>query len=146
MPGHNCRWRLASSLLIATVVLGGCASDDGPLLLGAGERESAVGDWDKVDASVAVGVSKVEMAVVSQRDSAPNERVYELVTSTDEPARLTVRRTDGAGAAARASGPQVIDLFAQVGRFGNAEREKALIRAVRARLGDLAGVDFAPIR
>jgi hypothetical protein len=105
------------------------------------------GDWDDLDAAVEVAASKVEMSVLSSTDPSSNPRVFRLVTVTDEPGRLTVRRsppTRPPGASPPA--PELFQVEASVGRFGDPQREQALIDAFRRRLEALAGVDFAPLK
>lgn len=141
--------RRASMVLGACGVLAGCAADRS-VPAGVPAEEGGVlvnGDWDDVDAAVEAAVSKVQMTVVSSDDGeGSGPWVYQLVTITDEPARLVVRRPPGSAAPARVRGTETLQIEASVGRFGNPRQERALIAALRERLGDLAGVDFAPIR
>jgi hypothetical protein len=99
-----------------------------------------VADWDDVDAAVEVALHHVQMAKDHEEVSPDElERRYYLVTITDEPALLTLRRKD------IEDGPQMIMLEASVGRFGDPGREAGLVRAVRHRLKALAGVTHAPV-
>jgi hypothetical protein len=45
-----------------------------------------------------------------------------------------------------AAGPEPITISVRVGRWGDSAREEELLKAIRARLNDLKGVDWAPIR
>lgn len=146
------KFRRAGGAAVLMLACAGCAPESGGVsFLGEPERAFTTGDWDDVDAAVVDAVSKkgVEMAVVASHDPEAGTRVYELTTVGDEPARLVVRRkVAGVSPGARhgRGAPEAIGLEAWVGRFGDRERERALIAAVRARLGDLSGVDFAPLK
>lgn len=98
-------------------------------------------DWDDLDAALELAVRKVEAAVVVRRDPAPGRAEFEIVTATDEPGILTAT-------AGEAPGPRPIPirLEARVGRFGDRDREGRVLQAWRARLEQLAGVDWAPAR
>lgn len=145
------RRTVGAAVLLLLIV--GCSSDGGnrALFLSEPERALTTGDWDDVDAAVDAAISKkgVEMAVLSSRDEEGGTRVYELTTIGDEPARLVVHRKLNESATGVRHGrgaPEAMSLEAWVGRFGDRDRERALIAEVRARLGDLAGVDYAPLR
>jgi hypothetical protein len=106
---------------------------------GGGSVMSARGDWNDLEASVQLGAGQAEMAVVSRLTAEDDPRAndvvsWELVAVTDEPVRVTIRRGSG----------DQLTLEAQVGRFGNAAREKDLLRAVARRLEQLRGVEWAP--
>ena len=96
--------------------------------------------------AIAAAASKVEMTVSSRCDNSLSARVYKLATITDEPAQLIVRRKAGLPPGGTTKASEVLELEATVGLFGDRRQERALIEAVRERLGDLAGVDFAPLR
>lgn len=138
-------WGLAAALVLAGLVGGGCATQE---RLPAPERfeESApvvvVGDWDDVEAAVSAGASQAEMAVVVLTRPTETSIDFELVTITDEPATLKVRLDPESAAKGKAS----IALEARVGRFGDRAWEERLIGRVGRRLGELHGVDVAPIR
>jgi hypothetical protein len=98
-------------------------------------------DWDDVDASVEVALHQVQMALDhEEHDEQDLVRTFYLLTPTDEPATLTVRRDK-----VILDGAQTITLDAHVGRFGDKTRENQLIRAVRYRLKCLVGVTHAPV-
>lgn len=153
LPHHD-RWSVPAAigaLFLGVAVLfgAGCGSTPDTVLLSEPTREVGVGDWDDIPAAVDVAVGKCEMAVVRGPDkSAPDYgavQQYELRTVTDEPARLIIRRRaadNGRGE----TGAVPLEIDAIVGRFGDAARERRLIDAVRRRLSQLVGVDFAPIR
>ena len=90
--------RLATAFIVlATFAAVGCAGDApggsllGRTLLTGPERSAEVhGDWDDVDNAVAVAAAKTEMAVVDQSTDENGDRVYELLTIADEPARIRV--------------------------------------------------------
>jgi len=136
---------LACLLGVAAVCCAGCASDsDGAKFvgpnLGSPQTAKITADWDDVDAAVEVGVPRAEMAVEFSDTPAPDERVFYLRTITAETAKLTIRRTTDA------TEPAEIALEARAGMFGNPAQEKKLLAAVCARLEDLKGVAYAPVR
>jgi hypothetical protein len=103
-------------------------------------RHDVLGSWIDIDPAVNVAMSQVQMAVVTkERDEADLERRYNLVTQTDEPGVLILRRDHPTIQL------QIITLEAHIGRFGDADREDRLVRSVRHRLKSLAGVDHAPV-
>ncbi len=102
----------------------------------------AVADWDDLDAAVEVAATKSELAVVSRREERDGSARIELVSSTDEPALLVARPASGYSAGTR---PILIDLSLGVGRYGDRTRERIFLDAVKSRLEQLAGVDWAPL-
>lgn len=128
----------------------GCSAG-GTSFLAPAERSLATGDWDDVRAAVEAGARAAEMAVVSSSESNDGRtKTYQLVTVTDEPAQVVAQIRGGASmsgatgwGAAGGAGP--IELSASVGRFGDAQRERKLLRAIRQRLEQLSGVDSAPL-
>ncbi len=103
----------------------------------------AVADWDDLDAAVEVAAAKAELAVVSRRDERDGSARVELVSATDEPALLVARPAHGYSPGPR---PILIDLSLGVGRFGDSTRERIFLDAVKSRLEQLAGVDWAPLK
>jgi hypothetical protein len=101
-----------------------------------------VADWDDADPAVEVALHQVQMALV-HKESGPGDqdlvRRYELITQTDEPAELILRRSQVSDK------PQTVTIEAHVGRFGDQARETHLIRAVRHRLKALVGKTHAPV-
>ncbi len=140
---------IGTAIGIASLGLSGCGSagDARPLLLGMGSNATSTGDWDDVSNAVGVAAGKCQMALVESREVGEDEREYELLTVTDEPVRVRVRRAarpaPGRGEPASAERFQI---RADVGRFGDLALERALIDHIKVRLSDLAGVDFAPVR
>ena len=99
-----------------------------------------VANWNDADAAVEVALHQVQMALEHEEISPDElERRYYLVTITDEPAQLTLRRQTVE------PGPQPITFEASVGRFGDPARESRLIRAVRHRMKVLVGKTHAPV-
>lgn len=136
---------------IASSLFGCSSASSGPSFYSRAERVLATGDWNDVAAAVDAGARAAEMAVVNSSTSEDGRtRTFALVTATDEPARLTAT-TKSSEAATRgkpwgaAAGAGPIELSASVGRFGDADRERKLLRAVRQRLERLSGVDSAPL-
>lgn len=63
---------------------------------------------------------------------------FELVTGGDEP--VLVRCW-----AMETGDPREIEVFARVGEFGDAPRERRLLELIGERLGELRGREWAPI-
>lgn len=107
------------------------------------------GEWDDLDAAIEAMCGTTELALVGRvafqlqpaevADLSTRRRGYDLLTSADEPARITF-------AAQETGEPTAMVMTVRVGRFGDASREAAVIEAVRRRLADLEGKDFAPMR
>lgn len=132
---------------LALLLPGACAqsSESLPTLLPDASRVTSRGDANDIDAAVEVAVGRVEMSVVRTIRTSQDPhvlRIYELRAANDEPAVLKVRR---AGITIE-NQPVTLELAASFGRFGNPERERALLDAVTRRLGQLAGVQVAPVR
>ncbi len=91
------------------------------------------------------------MSLVSSTESEDGKsRTFQLVTVGDEPARLVAMtrgsaQTPAAKSWGAAGGAGAIELSASVGRFGDTDRERKLLRAVRRRLEQLSGVDSSPL-
>jgi hypothetical protein len=125
-------------LAIGAIGLAGCTgsvSSHLPLH-GGGTTRAAPGDWDDVQAAVAVAAPAIEFAVVHVQSPTPDRTAFELLSARDEPGVLIVERGPG---------PGELSIRAQIGRFGDPARERALVEAVRRRLGQLRGVDAAPL-
>lgn len=112
--------------------------DDGPI------QRVVRGDWNDAEAAAIAAAVACEMAVL--RASRPTEDLltFSLTTIRDEPAALVLTRMDPADTAEPSNG--LIGLRAKVGRFGDPDRESALMAAVTHRLSQLAGRDSAPRR
>lgn len=133
----------------------------------SGSNARTDADWNDIDAAVAAGASRVEMAVVSAnegptRAGAPGdtrERIFTLKTIRDEPAWVTITKAASAPASADPSpledasatrvagsdGAEALLLRAKVGRFGDRQRETALLQSISRRLTQLKGRDSAPL-
>jgi hypothetical protein len=158
-----------SLLFLATIALAACSSANAPAPLDPGTATVAgdSGDWDDIAAAVGYAAGRNEMALLHAHLDASGpaqRRVFELITIRDEPVIFEVVRSrhdakggQGPGvageppsppdAAAREDGQGVaLTLRCRVGAFGDPKREAAFIRAFERRLGDLEGVDVAPIR
>lgn len=132
--------------LVGIAPAGGCAagrSIEPVKTSGApgGGRETVVtGDWNDVYAAAAVGVPQTEGAITG-RSFEDGREVIRLITIKDRPGTLVAERLG-----ARSDHPQPIRLEVRVGYFGDPETEDRILSAVAARLRDLAGVTWAPIR
>lgn len=133
-------WVLAPTLVGAC--LSGCSSSPSPAstepnpFVGPATTGPASGDWDDARAAAAAAVPAVELAIVHVEEPTPDRLIFELLSARDEPGELVIERRPGSGE---------LDVRARVGRFGDPRRERALVEAVRRRLGQLRGVDVAPL-
>lgn len=87
-------------------------------------------EWDDIDAAVSHAADEHEMGILSVTDEQGGRRVYTLLTMTDTPIRITF--TPAAGADEDGSGE--VEIEAQVGLFGDAQREAAILQTLRDRL------------
>lgn len=105
------------------------------------------GDWNDVEAAARVGTSQCQMAIVRVESPSPERFIFSITTPTDEHGKLTARRRLPADPSLTgAEGPVAIEWNASIGLFGDSTQEKKLLQAVQARLMDLKGVDWAPMR
>ncbi len=123
---------------ISAFLLASCGS--GPTLGGVGGDEpGATGRLSApardLDPAVRFAASRVEMVVESISAADGGDRRYELLTLRDEPAVVEIH-SDAWPDDDRAPAPIAIE--ARVGRFGDADRERALVRAIARRLRDLS--------
>lgn len=101
----------------------------------------ARGDWNDLDAAMEVAASKVESAVVTREDLPGGVSRFTLVTSTDEDGWL---RATALAPITPATLPMRLE--ARFGATGDSARESRLLEALRARLEQLAGKDWAPMQ
>lgn len=134
------------TLILAATFIGGCAMQSpkvdpvqiANVVVDAQEsRIDAPGDADDLGAALAIGLGKLNLAVV---DSAVVEgtTTYKLVDVLDRPAELRVKRL--------ASPPDTFRISAVFTRYRDQERERLLVAAIAQRLAELRGVDIAPAR
>lgn len=123
-------------------LLGGCSGGRAPELgAAAGSTGEAMivparDAWRDMDAAVARATGEQGLAVLSSKENAATgEKRYELVSVADEPGELLARAPEGFIATdaptARVVGVRDAALTCRIGRFGSAERERALMDAVR---------------
>jgi hypothetical protein len=144
--GHICGVVTVVRSLVAISILFivGCAT---PEPIPASERFTAstpvkvVGDFDDIESAVRIGASQSEMAILETRRPSATVYEFDLLTITDEPARLRVEQDAEVG-----SGVASLTLSASVGRFGNRPWEERLIGRIARRLEALHGVDVAPLQ
>lgn len=106
------------------------------------------GDWNDVEAAAVVGLERAECAILRRTENSPTVVAYALRTVLDQDGVLRFTRAapaDGAGSQDRGENID-ITVFCRVGPFGDQEREERILDAVRDRLGELRGVEFAPSR
>lgn len=97
-------------------------------------------DWDDVDAAMIVASQYVEATVTRTTLMSPTHRRYVVTHVSGEAGEVNVTRADAAR-------DEQVDLLAtcRIGRLNEPERDRALLRALAARLAALRGVEFAPL-
>jgi hypothetical protein len=136
--------------LFALLFIGGCSIprpnvdpvQSANVVEDAGQsRVDVVGDWDDVSAALAVGLGKLNLAVVDGTFDQ-NQLSYTLVDVLDRPAQIRVTKLDPAPGVPEGT----IRISAFFTRYRDKERERLLVAAVAQRLAELRGVDIAPVR
>src|SRR5262249_41889303 len=94
----------------------------------AGPEQMVVGDWDDVEASVLVGATENEIAVVSS-DHTDTELRFRLRTINDDVGLLIARRDHPASGSDPA--PIPIHLTASIGPFGDPPVERSLLKSTK---------------
>lgn len=107
---------------------------------GGGATAVVRGDWDDVYPSVLVSTDSIEAAVLSRASPREGVLVVRFLTIRDREGTLTAERVSPV-----AEGVEPIRLTARIGAFGDEPRERRLVRAVGARLSELAGRATAPV-
>jgi hypothetical protein len=143
------------ALLFVVAAAGGCKSDPpgavagGNGMLASASTDSVDADYDDIDAAVGVAAGKNEMAVVWANGVTDSPRRFYLRTVRDEPVYLFIGRQPSFDRPP-ARDPKAPDpgehllMRCTVGRFGDERREEDLLDAVRKRLDELHGKDWAP--
>lgn len=119
----------------------GVAPADG--LGGVEVRATVAADWDDLDAALDIGLERSEMATLTTT-RGDDRRGWELTSLTDERGELVATRVPGAARDKR--GCEMITIIATVNGPRSQERAIRLVRGMRARLEQLAGVGFAPVK
>lgn len=150
-PGRIARYaglmRDGATPAIVLVWLGGCALQP-PAVMAWGPPNDkptaavAVGDWDDVDAAVRTALRDCQLAREARRAFREEEGGDETLLEYD---LLTVRGDSGL-LRVRRLGDGSLGLQCRIGVLGSAEAERCVIEHLTARLADLHGVDYAPIR
>jgi hypothetical protein len=112
--------------------------------LGDASRIVVEADWNDVEGSVAVALGQAEVASEGST-IAPDSYTYALRSVGAIPGTLTITRAPGAGD----DRPAPITLTCRFGHFrtgADRQREQRGLGRVAARLRDLAGRDYAPLR
>jgi len=143
--------RVAAIAALSHLALAACSAPKAPPELPPGATLSRdTGDFDDIDASIGYAAGRSEMALLRSFDADGPEgprRTFELVTIKDEPVVVQVTRLDeGPEGAAQAGEGASLRIGCRIGAFGDPEREERFIEAFKRRLGDLEGVEVAPIR
>jgi hypothetical protein len=117
-----------------------------------GTTREIAGDRDDLDAAVDVAISASQLALVRREEPEPGVVRYTLLTLGDEPGVAEVRtlRHDAAsdavaGAEGSARGKAMV-VTVRIRARGDDGWEKRFLDALAKRLGQLRGVDAAPIK
>jgi hypothetical protein len=141
---------MLAACLGASLIQVGCSSSPFDSGWSTGTKVTAIADWNDVDAAVSAASGKLSYALETSETLDDSTKRYRLLTVTDEPVDLEIIRGIGGSASASGSskryGPTSMTIQCRVGRFGDERKEQEFVGAIRQRLGDLTGVDFAPLR
>lgn len=131
---------------LCVAVIAGCSGAplSEPRFDGPAAEARLEGDTDALDRAVAEACAEVAIAVLDAqwvRTGRGTERMYSLITHTDEPGRLTVRipRVDNP-AEAGTLGPVPLTVSAKLGRFGMPKLERTLLAELDEKLEDIGDV------
>lgn len=106
--------------------------------VGPAQSGDGKGDRNDIHVSVDAALGRAHVAPVGVSERSDGAYVWELRTAHDEPGELVVRvlepETPG--------GPVPIEMECRVGRFGDAEIERLIVRSVSERLAQLRGRDY----
>ena len=136
--------------LMTPLLIQGCAGGSGTLAPIAGATASAALEWDDLDAAVSYVAEREELYPVESRtlrirDEDGTEhavRRYLLVDVRDRPVEIRFSADAGAMSGLKgASASRSSGVVVRVGRFGDHQREAALVSALLERLDALALVD-----
>ncbi len=147
--------RIFDSILFGIVAIGlslavsGCGGDGSGKALTpiVGAESGVVLEWDDLDAAVKYVAAEQELALVEAETvriggGSGVIRRYRLINASDHPIeiRFTTESAalDGLHAASMSRDGAVV---VRVGRFGDDQRERAIVSALLDRLGVLAVVD-----
>lgn len=135
---------LRALLIPMLTVLAGCSGFKAPLFPLFQRQARPVspavtvveGDFDDVPAAVYAASMAAQTVDVSASHPEPDRWEHELLTVDGAPGFLRVlKRPDG-----------LIEMTCRIGRFGDPERERHYVAAIAARLEELHGRDYAPLR
>jgi hypothetical protein len=105
----------------------------------------ARGDWDDLPAAIVAAASRHELAQTGSESPEAGVRRFTLVSVRSEPIEVVARRVGGTPGEEPA-----LELTGSWGRFPDTyesrDRLARLLKSVADRLGQLNGVDVAPIR
>ena len=105
-------------------------------------QTTIVADWDDLQAAVGFALSRTELVRVSVFRPTEDRVEFRLRSSRDEPGLLVATREDEWCG----GDPVTMTLTCTVGRFGDPAREQQFLELVAERLGQLRGVEVAPIK
>jgi len=147
--------RIFDSILFGIIAIGlalavsGCSSTGSSKTLApiVGAESGVVLEWDDLDAAVKYVAAEQELALVEAETvriggGSGVIRRYRLINASDHPIEIRFTTESGAldglhAASMSRDGAVVV----RVGRFGDDQRERAIVSALLDRLGVLAAVD-----
>ena len=94
------------------------------------------GDFDDVESAVYAASMAAQTVDIAATQPSPDRWEHKLLTVDGSPGTLSIQqRPDG-----------LIQLTCRIGRFGDPEREQHYVAAIAARLEELRGRDYAPLK
>jgi hypothetical protein len=105
---------------------------------------TAAADWDDADAAVYGGLQASDVAVSRVVEVSPTRREYHLRAMSGEDGLLVIERTQASPT--NATDPTELTMHCSIGRLGNPDLERHIVKLVGERLRALAGREFAPPR
>jgi hypothetical protein len=143
IPGRRTLLAVALTMGLSGVLGAGCQGTHSLLGNDLGRPSQKVrADWDDVEAAVLASTAAGEVAVITALRQE-TRWTFDLKTILGERGQLVV--TLEAGSAQARDGSALIGVQASLGRRGDSDRERRLVRAVVERLRELAGRDTAPL-
>lgn len=132
---------LAATLGILCALFTGACSDipvAGDRLSGSTQSGSSRGDRDDIEVSVDAALARAHVAPVAMSEREDGTLIWELRTARDEPGALEVRLLP----APQEGEPVPVEISCRIGRFGDPEVERLIVKSVAHRLEQLRGRDY----
>jgi hypothetical protein len=106
--------------------------------MGSAQGGSSRGDRNDIEVSVDAALARAYVAPVAMTERDDGALVWELRTARDEPGALEVRL----GPAPEPGQPVGVEISCRIGRFGDPEVERLIVKSVAHRLEQLRGRDY----